>query len=59
MKEDAGEAKRGRGRPRKYTMPPRIDASPDEIATAILRAKPPKKWRYLEEPNNEKEMRSG
>ena len=38
------------GRPPR-SMPPRIDASPEEIARVVLNVKPPKKWRYLEEKN--------
>lgn len=41
--------KRKRGRPRTLVMPERIDASPEEIARAVLSA-PPKRadeWRYL------------
>ena len=37
-----------RGRPVTRKMPERIDASPGKIAEVILRATPPKKWRYLE-----------
>ena len=29
-------------------MPPRIDASPEEIARVVLNVKPPKKWKYLD-----------
>lgn len=32
-----------------YEMPERIDASPEEIAQRVLRQKPKKNWRYLEE----------
>ena len=39
--------KRGRGRPPKFVMPERIDASPEEIADVVMRAKPPKEWQYL------------
>ena len=38
--------KKDRGRPVKYTMPERIDASPEEIAEVVLWAKPKKVWRY-------------
>ena len=41
--------KRGRGRPPANPMPPRIDASPDDIAWAILNTPPKKNWRYLRE----------
>ena len=38
-----------RGRPPKYDMPERIDASPEEIAEVVLQAKPKETWRYEEE----------
>ena len=38
-----------RGRPAKYKPPERIDASPEEIAEVVLRAKPKKVWRFEEE----------
>ena len=43
--------KRPRGRPSTKTMPPRIDASPEEIAQTVLRvpAKRPEEWRHLRE----------
>ena len=41
--------KKPRGRPPKYEMPERIDASPEEIAEVVLKAKPKEKWRYEEE----------
>ena len=37
-----------RGRPVTRKMPESIDASPERIAEVVLRATPPKKWRYLE-----------
>ena len=41
-------AKPGRiGRPPR-TMPPKVDASPEETARVVLNVKPPKKWRYME-----------
>ena len=45
------EKKRPKGRPPTKTMPPRIDASPEEIARTVLRvpAKRPEEWRYLRE----------
>ena len=30
-----------------WDMPPRIDATPEEIARVVLRASPKKKWRYM------------
>ena len=41
--------KRGRGRPSELTMPEPIDASPEQIAEVVLRAKPKDDWRYLTE----------
>ena len=44
-----------RGRPRTYRMPEKIDASPEEVAAALLRT-PPKKageWRYQQEQEQE------
>lgn len=41
--------KRKRGRPIEKDMPERIDASPEEIAETVLRAKPKKEWRYIKE----------
>ena len=38
--------KRNPGRPPRE-MPPRIDATPDEIAEVILTTTPPKEWQYL------------
>ena len=38
--------KKQRGRPPKYEMPERIDASPEEIAEMVLGAKPKETWRY-------------
>ena len=40
---------RKRGRPAKYEMPEPIDASPEEVARVVLRAKPKKVWRFEEE----------
>lgn len=41
------KAKQGRGRPSR-PMPERIDASPEQIAEAVLSMPPKKRWRYLE-----------
>ena len=43
------QEKKRRGRPVKYAMPERIDASPELIAEVVLRAKPKKVWRYEQE----------
>ena len=37
-----------KGRPFKYPMPERIDASPERIAEVVLGAKPKKQWDYEE-----------
>ncbi len=42
------EAKRPVGRPAR-PMPERIDASPEEIAQAVLKMPNKRKWRYLED----------
>ena len=35
-------------------MPERIDASPEEIAEVVLRAKPKEVWRYEQKPGQER-----
>lgn len=35
------------GRPPR-SMPPKIDASPEEIARTVLKVKPPENWRYMQ-----------
>ena len=45
------------GRPVTKTMPPRIDASPEEIAQVVLQVTPPEKWRYLNGSEDEKDSR--
>ena len=47
--------KKPRGRPPKYIMPERIDASPETIAEVVLRAKPKEVWRYEEETGQAKQ----
>ena len=49
--------KKQRGRPPTHTMPERIDASPEEIAEVVLRAKPPTRWRYMEDAERERQER--
>ncbi len=46
---DETAKKTPKGRPPKYAMPERIDASPEEIAEVVLKAKPKETWRYEEE----------
>ena len=41
--------KKPRGRPVENPRPERIDASPEEIAEVVLRAKPKQTWRFEEE----------
>ena len=52
------EPKRQRGRPVKWEYPEMIDASPEEIAQTVLRAKPKKVWRFEEEGGRYKRRRS-
>ncbi len=42
----AEKPKRKRGRPRIYEMPPRIDASPEEIAQALLKLPADYEWEF-------------
>ena len=46
--------KKQRGRPVENPRPERIDASPEEIADVVLRAKPRQTWRFEEERANKK-----
>ena len=46
--------KKLRGRPLKYQMPDPIDATPEEVAEVVLRAKPKKVWRYEQETGRSK-----
>ena len=46
--------KKPRGRPVKHPRPERIDASPEEIAEVVLRAKPKKAWRFEQEREDRK-----
>ena len=48
--------KKPRGRPPKYPMPERIDASPKEIAEVVLRAKPKETWQCEEETGRAKRL---
>lgn len=43
------QRKKPTGRPVKHPMPERIDASPEEIAETVLKAKPKETWRYEQE----------
>ncbi len=46
------------GRPVKYPMPERIDASPEEIAEVVLKAKPKETWRYEQEMGRTKKPKA-
>ncbi len=50
--------KRKRGGPTKYSMPERIDASPERIAEVVLRAKPKGVWRYEQESGRSRRKHS-
>lgn len=39
-------ARKERGRPTVNKLPPRIDATPEEIAQVFLRTPPDRKWEY-------------
>ena len=41
------KSKKPRGRPVKYPMPERIDATPEEIASTVLQMPEKKDWRYI------------
>ena len=49
--------KKPRGRPLKYPMPERIDATPERIAEVVLAAKPKEVWRYEQETGRRKRRR--
>ena len=49
-------AKKPRGRPVKHPRPQMIDASPEEISEAVLRAKPRKMWRFEQEAENKRKQ---
>ena len=46
--------KKQRGRPVENPRPERIDASPEEIADVVLRARPKQTWRFEEGRGNKK-----
>ena len=50
--------KRPRGRPAVKVWPEPIDASPEEIAEVVLRARPKKVWRYEQEEATRKSRQS-
>ncbi len=49
MSKSKSELKRKRGRPVKYIMPEPIDATPEEVAKAILFTPPkkPHEWKFM------------
>lgn len=55
MPKSDPEPKRGPGRPPEYTMPARIDATPEEIARVVLQAKRKKRWKYMQETKGKHE----
>lgn len=52
--QNLNEQSKRRGRPSR-PMPPRIDASPDEIARVAMLRPPKKKWRYLKKHKRQTE----
>ena len=51
MSKDKSESKRKRGRPVKYTMPEPLDATPEEVAKALMRTPPkkPHEWKFMQD----------
>ena len=45
--------KKPRGRPPEIVWPEPIDASPEDIARAVLKVPHKKKWRFMKEANGE------
>ena len=54
---DTNKPKRPRGRPIEKTMPPRIDASPEDIARAVVSQPFKKDWRYMKERESQREAK--
>ncbi len=52
------KSKKPQGRPLKYAMPDRIDASPERIAEVVLGAKPKKQWDYEEKTGRKRTRKS-
>ena len=50
-------AKKPRGRPAKHVLPEPIDATPEEVARAVLQAPPKERWRFEEEAGLSREER--
>ena len=50
--------KKPRGRPPEIVWPEPIDASPEDIARAVLQVPHKKKWRFMKEAN-EKDAQNG
>lgn len=51
MSKDQPEQKRKRGRPVKYVMPDKVDATPEQLAKAILSTPPkkPQEWEFMKD----------
>ena len=51
MSKDKSESKHKRGRPVKYVMPEPIDATPEEVAKAVLFTPPkkPQDWKFMQD----------
>ena len=45
------------GRPVEKTMPPRIDASPEDIARAVMSQPFKKDWRYMKEREKQRKAK--
>ena len=44
IKKKSRKVRRPTGRPARYVMPPKIDASAETIAEVVLRSKPPRRY---------------
>ena len=51
------KSKRLRGRPVEKTMPPRIDAAPEDIARAVMSQPFKKDWRYMKERERQRKSK--
>ena len=59
MPKQTPKPQRKRGRPRVVLMPDRINASPEEIARAVLSRPPKREWDYLKPGSGARAERSG
>ena len=55
---DTDKSKRPRGRPVEKTMPSRIDASPEDIARAVMSQPFKKDWRYMAEREKQRKAKN-